>query len=182
MLMLRVRDGEVEQLGVLYERHCQPLLNFFVRLTGNMHLSEDLLQEVFLRMLKYRHTFETGHRFTTWMYRVGRNVHFDSWHKRRAEVPLEPDTDRELVEWACPEPGPDRRVNERQEAALLRQALSALPLELREVLILSRFQDLKYEEIAQVLDCTATAVKMRVHRAMKELKERFTALVGEQCV
>ena len=69
--MLRVRHGEVETLGVLYERHRAPLFNFFVRSTGNVQHAEDLVQDVFLRILKYRHTFERGNRFTAWMYQIG---------------------------------------------------------------------------------------------------------------
>ena len=62
LLMLRVRDGQIERLAVIYERHRTPLLNFFVRLTGKVQVSEDLVHDVFLRMLKYRHTFEAGNR------------------------------------------------------------------------------------------------------------------------
>ena len=70
-------------------------------------------------------------------------------------------------------------MRQSQEAALLQSALAGLPLESREVLILSRFQNLKYEEIARVLDCGVGAVKMRVHRALKELRENFSRLTGE---
>ena len=87
--MLRVRDGEVEKLGILYERYRDPLFNFFVRVTGSLSLSEDLVHDVFLRMLKYRHTFETGKEFRTWMYQVARNAQRDSWHKRQRETSLE---------------------------------------------------------------------------------------------
>ncbi|MBU6402794.1 MAG: sigma-70 family RNA polymerase sigma factor [Verrucomicrobia bacterium] len=176
LLMLSVRDGEVENLGVLYERHRGPLFNFFVRLTGSTQAGEDLVHDVFLRMLKYRHTFEARKRFTTWMYQVARNAHFDSWRKRQHEVPLEAggvDTGEALP---SQEPAPDARLAHSQEIALLQEALAGLPVESREVLVLSRFQHLKYEEIATVLDCGVGAVKMRVYRALKELRERFTLL------
>jgi RNA polymerase sigma-70 factor (ECF subfamily) len=78
-----------------------------------------------------------------------------------------------------PEPAPDVKLRQSQEAALLQMALAGLPLESREVLILSRFQNLKYEEIATILDCGVGAVKMRVHRALGELREIFTRLTGE---
>ena len=176
--MLRVRDGEVEKLGMLYERHCGPLLNFFIRLTGNARTGEDLVHDVFLRMLKYRHTFEPGHRFTTWMYQVARNAHFDSWRKRQHEVSLETQETDPGETLRCPDPAPDARLNLSQEVVLLQQALAALPLESREVLILSRFQNLKYEEIAVILECRVGAVKMRVHRALNELRELFRRLNG----
>jgi RNA polymerase sigma factor (sigma-70 family) len=180
LLMLRVRDGEVEKLGVLYERHRMPLLNFFVRLTGNAPASEDLVQDVFLRMLKYRHTFKAQSQFTTWMYQVARNAHFDSWRERQHEVSLEIEQKDQTETLASSEPAPDLQLRQNQEIRLLQKALAGLPLELKEVLVLSRFQDLKYEEIAKILDCGVGAVKMRVHRALKELKEKFSQLAGKE--
>ena len=177
--MLRVRDGEVEKLGVLYERHRTPLFNFFVRLTGCSTVSEDLVHEVFLRMLKYRNTFEAGNRFTSWMYQVARNAHFDSWRKRQHEVSLEAAGINANEEVTSPDPAPDQKLRQRQETELLQAALSGLQLESREVLILSRFQNLKYEEIARILDCGVGAVKMRVHRALRELREKFDRLTRE---
>ena len=180
--MLRVRDGEVEKLGVLYERHRTPLFNFFVRLTGNTQAGEDLVHDVFLRMLKYRHTFESGNRFTTWMYQVARNAHFDFWRKRQHEVSLDPQETDEREALLSPDPTPDVRLRQTQEVTLMQSALAGLPLESREVLVLSRFQNLKYEEIAGILDCGVGAVKMRVHRALKELREKFSQLAGEEAL
>ena len=179
LLMLRVQDGEVEKLGVLYERHRTMLFNFFVRLTGSSTVSEDLVHDVFLRMLKYRHTFEAGNRFTSWMYQVARNAHFDAWRKRQHEVSLEAGAIDAGEAVPSPEPAPDLMLRQSQETTLLQMALAGLPLESREVLVLSRFQNLKYEEIARILDCGVGAVKMRVHRALGELRERFSRLTGE---
>ena len=75
---------------------------------------------------------------------------------------------------------PDREVQRKQEAVLLRRALAAMPSEKREVLIMSRFQDLKYEEIAAILKCEVGTVKVRVYRALRELADRFFALSGER--
>ena len=75
---------------------------------------------------------------------------------------------------------PDRQAQSRQEAALLRRALAAMPPEKREVIVMSRFLDLKYDEIASVLKCETGAVKVRVYRALRELSDRFFALCGER--
>jgi RNA polymerase sigma factor (sigma-70 family) len=180
LLMMRVRDGEIEQLGVLYGRHRDRLFNFFVRLTGNPSLSEDLVHDVFLRMLKYRHTFETGKRFRTWMYQVARNAQTDSWRRRHREVSLE-GAGVELCETLTSrDSGPDLSLGQRQEINLLQRALAGLSFESREVLVLARFQGLRYEEIARVLDCSVSAVKMRVYRGLKELKEGFMRLSKEK--
>jgi RNA polymerase sigma-70 factor (ECF subfamily) len=180
LLMLRVRDGEVEKLGVLYGRYRDPLFNFFVRLTGSPSLSEDLVHDVFLRMLKYRHTFETGKVFRTWMYQVARNAQIDSWRKRQHEISLEGAGAESCEAWPSQDSSPDLSLRQRQEMNLLQRALAELSFESREVLVLGRFQELKYEEIARALDCSVSAVKMRVHRALKELKERFMQLSKEK--
>ena len=166
--------------STLYEHHRTPLFNFFFRLTFNTQTSEDLVHEVFLRMLKYRHTYRAENRFITWMYQMARNVHSDFRRKRRHESPME--TEMLDAEQALPSlmAAPDLQVRKNQEIQLLQAALAGLPDESREALVLSRFQDLKYEEIALVLNCGVGAVKMRIHRALKELRERFTALAGKE--
>jgi RNA polymerase sigma factor (sigma-70 family) len=178
--MLRVRDGEVDQLGTLYGRYRNPLFNFFVRLTGSPSLSEDLVHDVFLRMLKYRHTFASGKEFRTWMYQVARNAQIDSWRKRQYEIPLEGADAESCGTLASHASSPDLALRERQEMNLLQRALGELSFDSREALVLARFQGLKYEEIARVLDCSVSAIKMRVHRALKELKEQFMRLSKEK--
>ena len=91
-LMLQVREGIGEMLGVLFDRYQQPLFSFFVRLTGDRALSEDLVQDVFYRILRYRHTYKPGSAFRSWMYQVARNARQDSLHRQRPETSLEEQT------------------------------------------------------------------------------------------
>src|SRR4030095_8617284 len=170
--MSQVRDGEVEALGFLYERHRTRLFNFFVRLTGDRPFSEDLVQESFLRMLKHRETFESVHRFTAWMFQIGRNVHIDALRKRkRLDSPQTPEKTQQEIPSEALTPYHASRL--REDVQILQAALVQLPLELREPLILSRFENLKYEEIATILECSVSAVKMRIHRALKALRESY---------
>ena len=177
-VMLAVRDGDAERIAVLFDRHHRMLFNFFLRLTGNRGLSEDLVQEVFFRMLKYRQTFQAGTNFTGWMYQIARNAHADQMRKRRLEIV--PDEDNAWDDVASVELDPHERMAQAQQIRLLRRALARLPLDKREVLILSRFQNLKYSEIAHVLDCEVGAIKVRVYRAIRELSEIFCELSGEK--
>jgi RNA polymerase sigma-70 factor (ECF subfamily) len=110
------------------------------------------------------------------MYQIGRNVFMDQAGKRKAEVAL-PEDAFELTSADTP---PDRQYQNKQETALLRRALAGLPREKREVLVMSRFLDLKYDEIAAVLKCETGTVKVRVYRALRELGDRFFALGGER--
>ena len=174
-VMLAVRGGEVGKLEILFERHHRSLFRYFVHLSGNAAVSEDLVQDVFFRILKYRHTYQAETSFRAWMYQIGRNVYMDHAGKR-AELPL-PESIHELASAAI---AADRQMETREETVRLRRALAGLPKEKREVLVMSRFLELKYEEIASVLKCEAGTVKVRVYRALRELGDRFAALGGER--
>lgn len=181
VIMTEVRDGDFRKLAVLFERHHKPLFNFFVHMTGNRDLSEDLVQDVFFRMLRYRHTYNDAHAFTAWMYQIARNANTDHGRKRKPEIAIEPSASEEWnpmhepVSTAVPA---DEQIGREQQTRLLRQALGRLPDEKREILILSRFQNLKYDEIAAILGCEIGAVKVRVYRATKALGELYFELAG----
>ena len=174
--MQAVRAGDVSKLGMLFDKHHRGLFHYFLHVTSNTAVSEDLVQEVFFRILKYRHTYQTGTAVRPWMYQIGRNALIDHVGRNKGEVAL-PDGVGEI---GSPEVLPDRQAQNNQEAALLKRALSAMPQEKREVLIMSRFLELKYEEIATVMNCEVGTVKVRVHRALRELGDRFFALRGER--
>ena len=171
-LMSQVRSGVGEMLGELFERYQVPLFNFYYRLTGDRSLSEDLVQEVFFRILKYRHSYRPETPFRAWMYQIARNARIDYLRRRRPETALEPEMEPAVF--------PSDTAQEQQEATLLRRALLELPEEKREVLVLSRFQGLKYEQIAELMGCEVNTVKVRVHRALHELREKFSAISGNK--
>jgi RNA polymerase sigma-70 factor (ECF subfamily) len=177
-LMFHVRNGVGESLGELFSRYQDPLFNFYRRLTGDRAMSEDLVQDVFYRILKYRQTYRPGTSFRTWMYQIARNARLDCIRKEQVskdqiKVPLEMDI--------AGAPYADH-VQQEQEAALLHRALMQLPEEKREILLLSRFQELKYDEIAQMLGCETGTVKVRVFRALKDLKTVFQQLENQRVV
>jgi RNA polymerase sigma factor (sigma-70 family) len=167
-LMSQVRGGVGEMLGVLFERYHVPLFNFYSKLTGDRMLSEDLVQEVFFRILKYRHSYRVDTPFRAWMYQIARNARLDYLRKRRPETSWEPEM--------SPAVEPADTAQQGQEAVLLHRALMRISEDKREVLVLSRFQDLKYEEIAQLLGCEVNTVKTRVHRALQDLRQAFQQL------
>jgi RNA polymerase sigma factor (sigma-70 family) len=176
-LMLAVQRGEVSQLGVLFDRHHRSLFDFFARLTGSRSLAEDLVQDVFFRILKYRATFREQSRFKAWMFHIARNARFDHYRKQQPDAQLSEDG-AGAVPSRSPLPG--HEMEQEQQAALLECALFQLPVEKREVLILSRYQEMKYEQIAEVMGCEVGTVKVRVHRALKDLREVFLKLSNER--
>ncbi|HEX4998047.1 MAG TPA: RNA polymerase sigma factor [Terriglobia bacterium] len=171
-LMLAARDGDLECFAELFERHHIRLWEFFYRMTGSRSDSEDLVQEVFLRMLKYRATFHADSQFRAWMYRIARNARMDRLSKGRAETPLGPESD------AIPGSGaaPHTIVERAEHFSMLHRALMKLPEDKREILVLARYQEMKYEEIGELLNVEVNTVKVRVHRAMNELREIFMKL------
>jgi RNA polymerase sigma factor (sigma-70 family) len=173
-LMLAVSEGDRRKLGILFERHHIPLYEFFCRMTGNRAASEDLVQEVFIRILKYGDTFRNESRFTTWMYRIARNVQFSYYKKHQGEA-----LTAEFSAVSAYGGSPSQTLERNQEAELLRRALFKLSEDKRELLVLARYREMKHEEIAAILGVEVNTVKVRVHRAMKELREMFGEVSGE---
>jgi len=177
-LMIAVRAGEIRQLGELFERHHRRLYGFFVRLTNQVAVSEDLVQIVFYRILKYRHTYRDEGKFSAWFYHLARKVAADHFRKH-ASTPA-PTDPADLHDQPDTEPQPSEQAATAEDVTLLRTALARLPLEQREVLVLSRLQHLEHKEIARLLDCSVGAVKVRAHRALKELRNVYFKIRKEQ--
>jgi len=170
-----VQAGDTAQLAVLFERYQVALFRYLLCLTRNKALSEDLVQEVFFRVLKYARSYDANFAFPAWLYGMARNTYLDAAHKRRVEVP-----GVELGHIRSSEPMPEELISRKQDVKLLEEALLKLPEDKREVLVLSRFHNLRYEDIARILQCEIGTVKVRVYRALKQLRENFSELRGEK--
>ncbi len=173
-LMLKVKNGDLDKLGLLYERHKKRLFGFFYNLGNNPSVSEDLVQNVFVRILKYRHSYVGDGLFAAWMYRMARNVNYD-YHKKVAKQQISHGVSPEDVKSET-----EDLLNEDEEMEgnrdLLKKALAMLSDEKRELLVLSKYREMKFAEIAEVFGCTEGAAKVRVHRAIKELRTIFSQL------
>jgi RNA polymerase sigma factor (sigma-70 family) len=172
-LMGKVRDGDLDKLGLLFERYKRPLYGFFYGLNKDQELSEDLVQNTFFRILKYRHLFRGEGDFKTWMFHIARNVSHDHYRKTKIKM-------KEAVEkWE------NRLGHEETQAAdmehadehqMLSKAMDLLPTDKREILLLSKYQEKKYKEIGEILGCSEGAVKVKVFRALQELKGVYQQL------
>lgn len=170
-LMLKVKAGDLDRMGLLFERHYKPLFGFLYRMTTDKEGSEDMVQNVFLRMLKYRHTFTGNGEFRTWMYHLARNV-LNDYHKRSKRQ-----ADRLDLEFSeVADEAPENTMNKEEQVYLLNRALNRLSEENREILVLSRYQELAYREIAQILNISEANVRVRIHRAMAQLKSAYLKL------
>ncbi|MFC1540834.1 RNA polymerase sigma factor [Candidatus Latescibacterota bacterium] len=176
-VMLEVRDGDVEKLGLLFEKHNKHLYNFFLRQTGKGQESEDLTQEVFFRMLKYRHTYKDEGDFMVWMFKIAYNARNDYYKKHRRFNNI----DDEIETLASNDPLPDKVTEQKSEIEFLEKALNSLPQEKKELILMSRYENINYKDIGNILGCTEGTVKVRMYRAMKELTDIYFDLTGGKC-
>jgi RNA polymerase sigma-70 factor (ECF subfamily) len=172
-LMIRVKHGDLDKLAVLYERYNRALFAFFFKLTLNSQASEDLVQTVFFKIIKYRDQYraEEGS-FVTWMFRIAHNANIDHCHR------LERSRNEVRIDEVDVRGGgdPDEDFLKKERSRRIKEALGLLTGDQREVLILSRYQGLKYEEIAEILRCRVGTVKARVFRAMEKLRRIYRQL------
>jgi RNA polymerase sigma factor (sigma-70 family) len=172
-LMVKVRDGDLDKLGLLFERYKRPLYGFFYGMNRNQEVSEDLVQNTFFRILKYRHLFRGEGDFRTWMFHIARNVSHDHYRKDKikGKDPIE--------DWQERLPGVENtemQMDQHEEHQMLSVAMDRLPADKREIILLSKYQEKKYKEIGELLGCTEGAVKVKVFRALQELKAIYQQL------
>lgn len=175
--MARVRDGDLDQLSLLFARYKRPLMGFFYGLTRDTEASEDLLQNTFFRVLRYRHLFRGDGEFRSWLFHIARNVNHDRYRK-------EGKLKKESIDlWANRLTHEDHSSNQwirQEEHERLAAALAKLDEDKREVLLLSKYQEKRYREIGLVLGCTEAAVKVKVFRAMNELRQIYMDMEKKQ--
>ena len=173
-IMLSVRDGDTRKLGLLFDRHAQGLFNYFQFQIKDRFKSEDLVQNVFYKILKYRLTFKDGADFKVWMYAIARNEKINHFKNNRSFVE---EVDHEQSgEWSS---NPETDLESKTDKNHLNRALERIRSDNRELIILSKFTGLPYSQIAEIFGCTIGAIKVRIYRALKELKAQYLIVAGE---
>ena len=182
--MAQLAAGHDAALNDLMARHAERLFHYLLRILQNETEAGDIAEECFVRVYQNRARFRPGHKFTSWLYTIATNLARDS-HRYRARHPhlsLEaehPETGqgfRDLLPDLRPTPGESLVSTERSDA--VRQAVSALPEELRLPLVLAVYEDKPQAEIARILKCSPKAVEMRIYRARQELRPRLAKLLA----
>ena len=168
-LMARIREGELEHAGLLFERHHAALYRFFLHTTQERAASQDLTQDVFMRLFTYRTSYQRGAPVRPWLHRIARNVLADYWkHPDRTAMPL----DEALPSSSMPSPAAELERSEVQ--AHLDAVLARLEPAQRELLVHSHVSDLSYPEIAEVYSITINAARVRVFRALQAFRTLYT--------
>lgn len=174
-LMRELGQGRLSCGAVLFERYHEKLINFFFRLCRRRDWSEDLVQITFERIIRYRHTYRIDLPFRAWMYQIARSqlASYAKRHGREREGLIGEDH-RFGQEVAA-----NSQLEADEQAANLQRAMAHLPAEYREVLILTRYQGMKYREAGQVLGISEGAVKVKVYRAIQQLKDLYFKIEGQ---
>jgi RNA polymerase sigma-70 factor (ECF subfamily) len=168
--MIRIREGDMEALRLLVEMHQARVIGTISKMLGSGAEAEDLAQQVFIRVWKSAPRYRPTAKFTTWLFRITRNLVFNELRRKRhfadqSEALAEP------IERA--EREPDRVLLEGELQRAIQEAINQLPESQRMAIILRRYEEMPYEEIAKVMGTSVAAVKSILFRARAELRERL---------
>jgi RNA polymerase sigma-70 factor (ECF subfamily) len=177
--MFRIAKGDGHAFEILVERHQASLLNLIYRFVGDRTKSQDLSQEVFLRVWQAARDYKPKAKFTTWLYRIAANLCLNELKASRRKKWLQffrVDTDEQKAgenDLSDSSPSPEDLLLSRERSREIANALQSLPENQRMALILKRYDDLSYEEIAQILNCSVSAVESLLVRAKRNLQEKL---------
>ncbi|MEM8927695.1 MAG: RNA polymerase sigma factor [Bacteroidota bacterium] len=160
-IMAQVAKGNLDVLKILFDKHHFHVFNFLYKMSGDKMLSEDLTQDVFYKVIKYRTSYNNGS-FISWLFTIARNS-LKSHFTRNKEV----HSDLETVKYRLGEEG------NKEDHSHLHKALQQLEATDRELVVLHRFQGVKYQELAEIMESTPGAVKTKMSRALKKLKNIY---------
>ncbi len=183
-LMLDVKAGDAASFELLLQRYRTPVVNFLHRMVRDPVLAEDLAQEVFLRVYRARRQYEPGAKFTTWLFRIATNLALNAIRDgryRKAELPLddpaEPDQ-APVLELPDGRPTAEQQLLEQHRQAMIRRAILRLPEKQRAAVLLHKYQEMDYDQIAKILGCSESALKSLLFRAYEALRIELAPLVG----
>ena len=167
-----VKGGNLEYLHDLFDRYNKRIFNYFLKSTLHRGDSEDLAQDLFIRVMKYRNSYREGNAFEVWIFQIARNMVKDHFRKMRIHK------DHFSVVEEMPE------LLEKKDDSLEREkqlydAMNSLPEEKRELLVLTKFSGMKYEQVAEMKNTTVGNIKVQVHRTIKELKDIYFTVEEE---
>jgi len=176
-LMLRVKEGDGASFAVLLEKHRSSVIHFVYRMVQNQAVAEELAQEVFLRVYRSRSTYEPTAKFTTWLFRIATHLALNSLRdgkNRRHEDRLdEQSEDQPARQLADRRPSVEQSMVQEVRLVEVRRAVASLPEKQRAAVLMHKYEELEYSQIARVLNCSESAVKSLLFRAYETLRARL---------
>lgn len=185
-LMLDAKAGDSASFDFLLVKYRSPLVNFLFRMVRDQATAEDLAQEVFLRVYRARKQYTPSAKFTTWLFRIATNVALNSVRDNRhqkmqvsLDAPASGEEDAAPRELPAREMRIDEHLLERDRVAFIQRAVASLPEKQRAAVLLHKYEEMDYAEIAKVLDCTEGALKSLLFRAYESLRVQLAPLVSQ---
>ena len=177
-LMMRVREGDETSFALLLERHRRPVVHFLYRMVQNQAVSEELAQEVFLRVYRSRETYEPAAKFTTWLFRIATHLALNNLRDVRKEKDQE-SLDEELQDGFTRQvedrhPTVEQRLVNQARLEEVRNAINMLPPKQRAAVLMHKYEELEYAQIAGALGCSESALKSLLFRAYETLRSRLS--------
>ena len=187
--MLDVKSGDARSFELLLQKYRTPLVNFLYRMVRDRASAEDLAQEVFLRVYRARKDYVASAKFTTWLFRIATNLALNAVRDGRyhqLEISLDQpvstgdanETEAPLLDVADRKPGIEQQLVDRDRVAMIRQAINKLPEKQRAAVLLHKYHELDYDEIARILECSESALKSLLFRAYETLRIELAPLVS----
>jgi RNA polymerase sigma-70 factor (ECF subfamily) len=182
--MLDVKAGDDASFNLLLQKYRTPLINFLFRMVRDSATAEDLAQEVFLRVYRARKQYSPSAKFTTWLFRIATNLALNSVRdNRHRQMDVSIDAPVEEDETPLQLPAREMRIDEhmieRDRAEFIRQAISSLPEKQRVAVLLHKYEEMDYAEIAKILECSESALKSLLFRAYETLRVQLAPLVAQ---
>jgi RNA polymerase sigma-70 factor, ECF subfamily len=183
-LMLDVKAGDDASFNLLLQKYRTPLINFLFRMVRDSATAEDLAQEAFLRVYRARKQYSPSAKFTTWLFRIATNLALNSVRdNRHRQMDVSIDAPVEEDETPLQLPAREMRIDEhmieRDRAEFIRQAISSLPEKQRVAVLLHKYEEMDYAEIAKILECSESALKSLLFRAYETLRVQLAPLVAQ---
>jgi RNA polymerase sigma-70 factor (ECF subfamily) len=187
-LMLDVKAGDERSFELLLQRYRTPLVNFLYRMVRSREQAEDLAQEVFIRVYRAREEYVPSAKFTTWLFRIATNLALNSLRDHRyqklemsIDAPLtsSEEGDERPFEVADKHPTVEQELVEEERKKMIRHAIEKLPEKQRAAVLLHKYQELDYAEIAKILSCSESALKSLLFRAYEMLRVELAPLVRQ---
>jgi len=184
-VMLRVKTGDEAAFAYLVQKYRRPMVGFMYRLCHNPSTAEELAQEVFLRVYRSRTSYEPSAKFTTWLYRIATNLAVnharDTRHERAENIVRLDEPDQETgktPDLADDSLSAEEQILQRERLAAIRSKVNALPERQRVAVIMHKYQQMDYREIAGVLKLSESATKSLLFRAYETLREQLKEFVS----
>jgi RNA polymerase sigma-70 factor (ECF subfamily) len=182
-LMVALREGDSSCFALLLERHRSPVIHFLYRMVQNQAVAEELAQEAFLRVYRSRESYEPTAKFTTWLFRIATHLALN-WLRDHRRERVQESLDRETLEGAARQvpdrlPTVEQAMVEADRLAEVRRAIEMLPEKQRAAVIMHKYEERDYAQIARVLGCSEAALKSLLFRAYETLRARLAHMKRE---